>query len=56
MEYILTIEYIFIKQYCIYTQVRSFKSFENSFKSFEIILKVSKIVLEVLKIVSEFQK
>ena len=42
MKYILTMEYIFTKQYCIYTQVRSFKSF--------------KIVSKVSKIVSEFQK
>ncbi len=30
MKYILIMEYIFTKQYCIYTQVRSFESFENN--------------------------
>ena len=54
MEYILTIKYIFTKQYCIYTQVRSFKSFENSFKSFKNSFKSFKNSFRILKIVSEF--
>ncbi len=56
MEYILTIEYIFTKQYCIYIQVRSFESFKNSFKSFEIVSKVLKIVLKILKIILKVLK